>query len=147
MSAEKETLVVDLDYSSTGIWSKGKDHNSNASYDWLKLPAGLMARFEYWSWWYNRYEPWAKDSEARAPNEKFFEAYGLSLAIDLKRLVGDKFHVEFRGEHIEVPNPKTLHEVYDHLSPDTQPTDSAWMKEFPMPRDAERDEPTGEGQV
>jgi len=133
MNAEKETLVVKLDWSSTGIWSKGKDHYSNASYDWLKLPAGLMARFEYWSWWYNRSAPEQKDSASREPNEKFFEAYGLSIAIDLKRVVGDRFHVEFRGEKIEVPNPKTLHEVYDHLAPDTQPEDDAWMKEFPIP--------------
>ena len=98
-----------------------------------KLPDACVDLI-YWSWWYNRWEPWETDSAARELNKKFFEAYGLSLAIDLKRVVGERYHVEFRGERIEVPNPKDLHEVFDHLSPDTQPKDASWMNEFPIPK-------------
>ena len=136
---DKDILVVDVDWSSTGIWIRGADgRNKHLGYDWLILLPWLVARFEYWTWWYNRWEFWTPGAEDRKPDDTLFEAYGFSLAIDLKRVVGDRYHVEFRKKEIVLPNPLNIQEIYDHLSPDTQATDSSWMRYFPIPEEGSK---------
>jgi hypothetical protein len=129
----KVILIVDTDWSSTGIWIRESDGiKRNMGYERLNLPPWLVARFEYWTWWYNRWEAWTTGADEREPDEILFEAYGYSLAIDLKRVVGGRYHVEFRDKEIVLPSPKDIDEVIGHLSPATQPKDTAWTEFFPI---------------
>ena len=61
-------------------------------YQGLDLPQWLIDRMEYWSAWYESYVP--EEIEVKMDWESF-EAYGLSLAIDLKRIVGNRYVVYY----------------------------------------------------
>jgi len=128
----RERVLVDLDVSSTGIWVKG----GNASYDYFDLPPWLIARFEFWTWWYNRWEPWTdKDGgKDRKPDDELFQAYGLSLAVDLQRVLGPDVEVFYIGrkKEISIPYPRDIKEVEDHLPPNSQPSCNEWVKFFPI---------------
>lgn len=91
---EKETLYVDVDWSSTGLWSA----KGNMSYERVDMPAWLRARFEFWTEWYNRWEPWNYEDDdplSGKPDDELFDAYGLSLAIDLQRVLGASYDVHY----------------------------------------------------
>jgi hypothetical protein len=66
-----------------------------------------------------------------------FGAYGFSLAVDLKRVVGDRFHVEYRKKEIVVPNPLKVEEAGEHTWQGSEPKDTRWMEYFPIPRSQE----------
>lgn len=88
-------LKVDIDWSSTGLWVKIKNNGwVNAQYDDYNLPRWLVERFDYWTKLYNSYPPETIDNEI---NWDQFEAYGISLAVDLKRVLGDDYNVFFRS--------------------------------------------------
>lgn len=135
---DKGILVVDIDWSSTGIWIRESNgRHANLPYDSLDLPPWLVARFEYWTWWYNRSAPWRSDARDRDPDNVLFGAYGFSLAVDLKRVVGDRFHVEYRKKEIVVPNPEKVEEVAGQTWQGSEPEDRRWMEYFPIPRPQE----------
>lgn len=143
----REVIVVDLDWSSTGIWLNG----GNVSYDRFNIPPWLLARFEFWSWWYNRWEPWRntqEEAQLREPDEELFDAYGLSIAIDLQRHLGPTFAVLFRRKTVScdnLPSPISIEEVYDHLSPETHPKSSQWSEFFPISSEQNQGEQDGGG--
>ena len=90
-------LNVDLDWGSTGIWVRVDDHWANASdYTRYDLPEWLVRRFDYWSSWYESHDPCQIDW----PDAANLEAYGLSLAIDLKLFLQDTFRVFYRGAEV-----------------------------------------------
>jgi hypothetical protein len=91
-------LIVDVDWGSTGIWfcdSNGKVCNGN--YKDFDLPKSLVERFRFWAAWYNSHSPW----NGETIDYDLFRAYGRALAVDLKRLVGDKARVfyDFRADN------------------------------------------------
>ena len=94
-------LRVDVDFSSTGIWEikepKQRTAGVNQSYEMLKLPTWLVERFDYWTSWFDTHEPWNKTPGLDA---ELWRAYGFSLAIDLKRVLGDDYYVEYGGREI-----------------------------------------------
>jgi len=97
----KELLRIDWDCSSTGIWvikePRQKSAGANLSYEGLDLPDWLVERFNYWTEWLESSESWNGHEE---PDEDLVRAYKLSLAIDLKRVLGDDYYVECSGREI-----------------------------------------------
>ncbi len=93
----KNTIIyVWCDWESTGIWvTYEKDpHLKNADYQQFDLPQELIARFKYWERWFSDAMPeWS--NERNKTDKKLYDAYGFSLAIDLKRFVGDKNRVVY----------------------------------------------------
>ena len=57
----------------------------------------LVERFNYWTSWYDTSKPWKR---RELVDDQLFEAYGLSLAIDLKRVLGHDYYIEFRRREI-----------------------------------------------
>lgn len=88
-------LIVDVDWSSTGLWLH-RGNVVNVSYAKYKLPPWLVERFRYWTGWYNSKIPEKFDYS----DMDLFNAYGRALAIDLKRIVGEKQRV-FYGFHAD----------------------------------------------
>ncbi len=97
-------LRVWLDWCSTGIWAIDTPFQqaagANVSYESLNLPSWLIDRFNLWTDWYNEWEPW--NSNLNEPEEELFEAYGLSLAIDLKRFLESEYYIEYNEMEIEI---------------------------------------------
>jgi hypothetical protein len=100
-SEYKALLRVDVDFGSSGIWEIREPKQRYAGCCWLHLegilPAWLVKRFDFWAAWYDVQEPW--NGLPRVDSE-LFEAYGRSLAIDLKCVLGDDYYVEFGGREI-----------------------------------------------
>lgn len=94
-------LRVDVDWCSGGIWEiPSLDHpyaGSCVSYESLSLPQWLIDRFEYWTTWHDSQEPWTSNEGV---DSDLYSAYAMSLAIDLKRLLGKKYYVECKGREI-----------------------------------------------
>jgi len=68
----------------------GEDGNlRSAEYEQFALPEEIITRFKYWENWFNDSRPGYNDEEDRF-DQKLYDAYGLSLAIDLKRLFKEK---------------------------------------------------------
>jgi hypothetical protein len=102
LSEYRELLRLDWDWSSTGIWiiqePKQKYAGSNlSSYAVLNLPGWLIDRFEYWTDWLESSASW-KGHET--PDKALLGAYELSLAMDLKRFLGDDYYIECQGREI-----------------------------------------------
>lgn len=86
-------LMVDVDWSSTGLWVKIKDNGwANTDYEYYNLPSWLIDRFNYWTELFDSQEPTTIEEDLNWDN---FNAYGLSLAIDLKRVLGEKYHIYY----------------------------------------------------
>jgi hypothetical protein len=84
-------LKVDIDWSSTGLWVKIKNNGwANTYYKNYELPQWLVDRFNYWTELFNAQKPEANEEDL---NWDQFEAYGASLAIDLKRVLGEEYDV------------------------------------------------------
>jgi len=97
----KQLLRVWCDWCSTGIWvidePMQKTAGANADYEDYDLPDWLVARFDYWTDWWNSWEPWqTRDAE----EDYLMDAYVLSLAMDLKRVLGPDYYVEVAGKEI-----------------------------------------------
>jgi hypothetical protein len=83
-------LIVDVDWSSTGIWlcySDGK--TCNASYEGFEFPKSLIERFHFWTAWHDNHSPW----NGETIDYDLFRAYGRALAVDVKRIVKDETRV------------------------------------------------------
>jgi hypothetical protein len=81
-------LIVGLDYCSTGLWIYDGVLVRNTPYSNYHLPGALVERFKYWTGWYNIYGPYDEGLDW-----DLLHAYGRSLAVDLKRLVGNEKRV------------------------------------------------------
>jgi hypothetical protein len=74
----------------------------------LDLPQWLIDRFDYWTSWHDSCEPWR--SRVGVDSELYL-AYAMSLAVDLKRHLGEDYYVECNG--IEVHDDRAyLLKVY-----------------------------------
>ncbi len=85
-------LMVGKDWGSTVLWgrsSSGKGMANYSTYEQFGLPSSLIERFDYWSAWYEKCTP-EKISEDLDWAQ--WSAYGLALAIDLKRVVAKGGH-------------------------------------------------------
>ncbi len=88
---DKIHITVDKDWGSTGIWVKGCRTWGNAKYQDFPIPDWLIKRFEYWS---DRYDSHiSKGCEFEEEEWQLLEAYKLSLAMDLRRVLDDRFVV------------------------------------------------------
>ena len=78
-------FAIDLDWCSSGLWmyEQGNDHWSMLGYECVDMPEWLVARFDFWTDWYNRKEP--RHFEMSQDESEQFDAYGFSLALDLCR--------------------------------------------------------------
>lgn len=101
MSEYRSLLRVSAYYAGGGIREisepKCRHDGRNVPYASLGMPAGLVERFDYWISWYNSYESWNGGAEF---DDELFHAYALSLAIDLKRFLGDDYYIEYRNREI-----------------------------------------------
>jgi hypothetical protein len=97
----KALLRVWVDYGSGGIWEIKEPKQKHAGKGWTHdpaiLPVSLQERFDYWTSWHDFQEPW---NGWPGPDNHLFEAYGLALAIDLKRVLGDDYYVEYGDREI-----------------------------------------------
>lgn len=95
-------LIVEMDWGSTPLWGKS-DNGSIANYSdyaWLRLPSWLEDRMIFWTAWHDSFVP--EKPEEAGWND--WMAYGLSIAIDIKRNVGNKYVVYYgREREIEIP--------------------------------------------
>lgn len=95
-------LKADIDWSSTGKWVKIKNAGwANTQYEDYDLPKWLIERFNYWTEFYNSYP---SETIEKDMNWDQFEAYGISLAVDLKRVLGNEYNV-FYGSQTEIAIP------------------------------------------
>ncbi|MBU1630178.1 hypothetical protein KKD88_03830 [Patescibacteria group bacterium] len=98
---DNQLIHVWCDWESTGIWIRRDSHFGYAEYEDFGLPADLVGRFKYWERWHSDTYP-EQSNEQNKMDRDLYDAYGLSLAIDLKRFVEDKHRV-FYG-HPTYPN-------------------------------------------
>ena len=94
-------LMVSKDWGSTVLWGYLENgHMANYStYERFGFPDSLIRRCDFWSGWYENNEPCRIEETL---NLQMWEAYGLALAIDIKRFVRDRYIVYFGTEH-EIP--------------------------------------------
>lgn len=107
-SEDKLIIAVDLDWCSSGLWKYEVENDRwrNLSYESVEMPEWLVARFDFWTSWMNRTDPM---SDRMSKDESIlFGAYGLSLALDLRRHLTEIFDepIELRyGRQRVVPLP------------------------------------------
>ena len=92
MPTEDLTIfAIDLDWCSSGLWRYEQSDNRWCvlGYESVDMPEWLVARFDFWTDWYNRKEP--RRFEMSADESEQFAAYGFSLAIDLCRHLTETF--------------------------------------------------------
>ena len=102
-------LIVDVDWGSSGIWICTKSGIPNDHYSNHDLPRWLVERFKYWTGWWNSHATW----EGETIDYSLFQAYGRSLAVDLKRVLGKKQRVFF-WFHC-VPEAAKAFEVFEEI--------------------------------
>jgi hypothetical protein len=94
-------LRVDVDWCSRGIWQIPSIAHPYAgvcvTYESLDLPQWLIDRFDYWTSWHDIQEPW---NSREGVDSALYSAYAMSLAIDLKRHLGDNYYIECNGREI-----------------------------------------------
>ena len=97
----KILIRIDVDWSSTGIWAIAEPgapySGKNLSYEGLPISEELRKRFETWTEWHDLSIP---EDEEKHADWDLHESYAWSLAIDLKRELGDDYYVEFGGREI-----------------------------------------------
>jgi hypothetical protein len=86
---EPGDLIVDTDWGSSGIWECTEQGVANNWDIYQQLPAWLVERFNYWTAWSSLGDP----RDVNRIDFDLFRAYGRSLAVDLKRLVGNRRRV------------------------------------------------------
>jgi len=94
-------LMVDKDWGSSVIWVRGRRGGmaNCTSYDRFGFPDWLVRRLDLWSAWYGNNDP---SEISKTLDWELWEGYGLALAVDVKRIVGDKYVVSF-GTRREIP--------------------------------------------
>jgi hypothetical protein len=97
----KQLLRVGLEWTATGIWNIPEPGSPrmglNEQYENLPISAELTVRFKRWTDWYNLSDPFNRHAQV---DWDLLELYGWSLAIDLKRELGDGYYVEYKGREI-----------------------------------------------
>lgn len=84
-------VLVNKDWGSTGVWVPSRSGGwANTSFASLNLPDWLVERFVFWSAWYESRTPEKIDEEFDWDS---WNAYELSLAIDLKNFLGNEHRV------------------------------------------------------
>lgn len=129
---QNKTFYVWCDWESTGIWvADEKDpHLKNADYQKYHLPQELITRFQYWERWFSDAMPeW--NNERNKTDQKLYDAYGLSLAIDLKRFVGDKNRVVY-GSPTYVDGKPTYNECTEIILVEREFSETAVTKIVPI---------------
>lgn len=103
-SSFDKCIVVRKDWGSSALWGRGRFGGlaNFTSYDELSLPQWLVDRMNYWSDWFDCRDPEQPDHHM---DWEDFHAYGLSIAIDLKRFLGAEWEVEYDAGY------KTVHAV------------------------------------
>ncbi len=119
----KMLLRVDVDWGSTGIWEieepGARFAGRNVGYDLLPISPELRSRFEKWTSWH---EPGDGCDRHRQADPFLFGAYAWSLAIDLKRELGEDFYVEYHRREIHddvryLVERRRLHARHGRLAP------------------------------
>ena len=97
-------LMVSQDYGSSAVWlrNQGGGMANCSSYNGFdfNFPDWLICKLDFWSAWHEREND--PNEEEGTIDWTLFHAYGLSLAIDVKRIVGDKYVVYYDTDQ-EVP--------------------------------------------
>lgn len=119
-------LAVELDWCSSGLWKyeRKNDRWFNLSYESVEMPDWLVARFDFWTSWMNRKDP-VNDTMSK-DESILFGAYGLSLALDLRRHVTETYE-----EPIEVRYGR---QRVVHLPADAAGDSESKRKPRPLPR-------------
>lgn len=97
-----ERLVIDKDWGSSVLWGPSKKYGGLANYSTYEefgFPDWLIRKFDFWSAWYEHNDPLRMDETM---DWELWNAYGIALAIDVKRIVGDKYAVYYYPER-EIP--------------------------------------------
>lgn len=98
-----DKIYVWEEWGSSGLWilddEEPRGVGGNVSYEEFNLPKDLVQRFEYWINWHDAIRPEWSD-EKNNFDRFLFDAYGMSLSIDLKRFLGDKHRV-FYGTRLD----------------------------------------------
>lgn len=109
-----ESIHVWCDWESTGIWTPMDEegHLANDEYERFNLPQDLITRFKYWERWFSDAVPGWNNKQNKT-DKKLYDAYGLSLAVDLKRFIGEKHRVFYGVPHYtdEIPNYNDCKEI------------------------------------
>jgi len=100
----QHALMIDHDWGSTALWWRSLDGTwGNTAYQHFDLPESLVERMRYWCEWHDACTP--EECETQIDWD-LRHAYGLALAIDLKRAVGDTYRVFCGvGEEIVLVEP------------------------------------------
>ncbi|MBW3138906.1 hypothetical protein KUV56_05080 [Ferrimonas balearica] len=91
-------ITVDKDWGSTGIWCKVDSSWGNAKYEDFPIPNWLIDRFNYWCDWYDSHIFKKLDFEESEWTR--LEAYKLSLAIDLRRVLDSSYVIYIWDEEL-----------------------------------------------
>jgi hypothetical protein len=94
-------LMISKDWGSTGVWVRTQSGGmaNCTTYDRFNFPEWLVRKFDFWSVWYENNDPLEIE---KILDSSLWNAYGLSLAIDVKRIVGDRYVVYYDTEQ-EIP--------------------------------------------
>jgi len=119
----KMLLRVDVDWGSTGIWEieepGARFAGKNVGYDLLPISSELRGRFEKWTAWHELGDYCDRHRQA---DPFLFGAYAWSLAIDLKRELGEDFYVECGRREIHddvkyLEERRRLHARHGRITP------------------------------
>ena len=95
---------VDIDYCSNGIWETPKSCYGSmghcCGYEEFHLPEWLLQRFSFWELWHDQWQP--IDELPEDFDWDSFNAYGRSLAVDLKYYLGPDVSVDYDNEVISI---------------------------------------------
>jgi len=91
-----KNLYVEADWGSSGLWTDNDDEQGvcMVEYEKVNLPKELSDRFTFWHDWFDMRPP-EMESTDKDFDRILWENYGYALAVDLKRFVGDKYHVYY----------------------------------------------------
>ena len=96
-------LMISKDWGSTVVWLRDEtggmaNCTTYEGFD-FNFPEWLIRRFDFWSAWYESNDPLHIEETL---DLRLFNAYGISLAIDVKRIVKDRYVVYYSADQ-EVP--------------------------------------------
>lgn len=94
---------VDIDWGSSGIWETDRPclvggTGYNMGYEEFELPGWLLKRFQFWEHWHEEFSP--MDNLPIDFDWASFDAYGRSLAVDLKYHLGPDISVCYRDKEV-----------------------------------------------
>ncbi len=98
----RSEIKIDWDFGSTAIWTHLDADMAGwycDEYEDFPISSALVERMKYWCTWQEAYDPHFPCPDL---NWDHVKAYGLSLAIDLKREFGDSYAIFYHDEEIEL---------------------------------------------